>query len=170
WGWSAKIVDAETISSNATVLTGFDFVYNRFVDFYFARPTSAILRQAWQQQKILFSPHPREYLLLADKERLADFYKKKLDPSLLYTERIRDLTANKAGDALDAVIEGLWERRKHLFFKPRTMYGGKAAFRGNSISRRAFAEIFEGDFVAQEFLPAAEWHSRKFDLRFFVYR
>jgi hypothetical protein len=165
WGWSAQIIEVDMIDPN-----DFDFIYNRFVDFYLARPNSKLLRDAWVAQKTLFSPHPREYLLLADKERLRDFFNHNVDPSILRTERIRDLLGTKTGEALSLAVDEIWARRKKLFFKPRNMYGGKAAFRGNTITKKAFAEIFEGDFIAQEYLPAGEINGKKFDLRFFVYR
>jgi hypothetical protein len=66
--------------------------------------------------------------------------------------------------------EELWGQRKKLFFKPAQMYGGKAVYRGSSISRRVFLEMLERDYIAQEFRPPGEWHGWKYDLRFYVYK
>jgi hypothetical protein len=164
-GWSAEVVDVADLE-----VSNFDFVYNRFVDFYLAEPRSQKLRAAWLQNQVFLSPHPREYLLLADKERLIDFYEHKVDECFLETQLLSRLFAGRTDLEKEQATEDLWARRKQLFFKPRNMYGGKAAFRGNSISRRVFNDLITKDFVAQEFQPAAEFNGRKFDLRFFVYQ
>ncbi len=165
WGWQADVVDINDLK-----IEQYDFVYNRFVDFYLSESRSKALRDAWLKGSVFLSPQPREYLLMADKERLIDFYRHRIDPCFLPTELLTETIRSKSGPEREGALEDLWARRKQLFFKPKNMYGGKAAFRGNSISRKVFADIAEQDFVAQEFQPAGEFNGRKFDLRFFVYR
>ncbi|HEX5361462.1 MAG TPA: hypothetical protein VFW49_10290, partial [Fluviicoccus sp.] len=73
--------------------------------------------------------------------------------------------------------EMLWNQRKELFFKPVAGYGGKAAYRGDKITRRVWEDIQAGDYVAQTRIPPSErmvqQHGEpmllKFDLRCYTY-
>lgn len=73
--------------------------------------------------------------------------------------------------------EELWSRRRELFFKPARGYGSKAAYRGDKLTRRVWAEILAADYVAQEIAPASERlvlrddvpTDLKFDIRAFAY-
>ena len=70
----------------------------------------------------------------------------------------------------------LWSERKRWFFKPRRSHGGKAVYRGSSMSRGTFDSILAGDYLAQEMVPppvvsfAGEEEPLKYDLRFYAYR
>jgi uncharacterized circularly permuted ATP-grasp superfamily protein len=74
--------------------------------------------------------------------------------------------------------EHLWATRKHLFFKPAKGYGSKAAYRGDKLTRRVFAEILQNDYVAQELVLPSERQLEvenklvdfKLDLRHYVYK
>ena len=55
-----------------------------------------------------------------------------------------------------AVADDLWARRRTLFFKPVAGYGAKAAYRGDKLTRRVWAEICAGGFVAQALVPPSE--------------
>ncbi len=136
------------------------FTYNRSTDFYLESPKVDRLWRAWHSGKFALSPHPREYLLLADKQRLIDFSDRKISDVLIPTRHIRSF------DGPDDV----WAQRKNLVFKPRTSFGGKGVFRGASVSNKIFQDILTKDYIVQEFRPAGEWQGQKFDLRFFVYR
>jgi hypothetical protein len=155
WGWTADLQEFDQVNPE-----NYDLIYNRYTDFMFSEPRSAHLRSAYLQNKTIFSPHPREYLILAHKDRLQDFSKANLSPAILNSYPIQNY----------ANPEGLWEQRKQLFFKPSQMYGGKAVYRGSSISRRMFNEILERDYIAQEFRPPGEWDGWKYDLRFYAYK
>ena len=71
----------------------------------------------------------------------------------------------------------LWARRGKLFFKPFSSYGGKAAYRGDKITRKVWGEILSGDYIAQAIVPpgartiaiAGEVQSMKADLRNYTY-
>ena len=52
--------------------------------------------------------------------------------------------------------EKLWQERKGLFFKPNSGYAGKGAYRGMNLTKRVFAEILQGDYVAQKLAPPGE--------------
>ncbi len=151
-----------------------DFVYNRWTDFTFAESKSAALKAAYEANVACISPHPQEYLLLADKQRLIELSQPEVRAAL-------KLTADQLA-AIDKVLiptyevnksdpEWLWANRKKLFFKPKRSYGGKATYRGMSISRKTFEDVLKGDFLAQEYRPAPLYKEPwKYDLRFYVYR
>jgi hypothetical protein len=72
----------------------------------------------------------------------------------------------------------LWAERKSLFFKPNSGYGSKGAYRGEKLTKRVYAEILQGDYVAQKLAPPgeravcvndAEAVSLKYDVRCYVY-
>ena len=74
--------------------------------------------------------------------------------------------------------EQFWAERKQWFFKPNTGYGGKGAYRGANVTKRVFAEIMQGDYVAQKMVPPgeravcvedAEPVLLKYDVRCYVY-
>lgn len=154
----------------------FDFIYNRHTDFTFSENNSKKLNESYfnlssagaelsnhKKTKICISPHPKEYLLLAHKENLIDFERKKLSHTLIPTFII-DSTSDK---------NELWDQRKKLFFKPRTLFGGKATYKGSSISRKVFERLFDDSeiaYLAQEFRPPGEIEGFKFDLRFYAYQ
>ncbi|WP_306582006.1 prolipoprotein diacylglyceryl transferase family protein, partial [Dokdonella sp.] len=48
-----------------------------------------------------------------------------------------------------ASADRLWAQRRGLFFKPVAGYGGRAAFRGDKLTRRAWDDIAGGGYVAQ---------------------
>ena len=49
-----------------------------------------------------------------------------------------------------ADADALWARRNSLFFKPSSGFGGKAAYRGDKVTRKVWQEILDGDYVAQQ--------------------
>ena len=49
----------------------------------------------------------------------------------------------------------LWARRKDLFFKPAAGYGGKAAYRGDKLTRKAFEHVLAHRYVAQAVAPTS---------------
>lgn len=163
WGWHCEIKDI-------TEVTGLeDIIYNRYTDFYLHEKKSAQLFDFYQNKKICFSPHPYEYFLLADKQRLIDISGQKLlnIPQIL-----------KCFPVLEDNKEELWTQRKGLFFKPLRSFGSKQAYRGASISRKAFDELTSGEFIAQEYIPPGEKiistpdgdSKFKFDLRCYAYQ
>ena len=74
--------------------------------------------------------------------------------------------------------ESFWERRKQWFFKPAAGYGSKAAYRGDKLTKRVFAEISRGGYVAQSLVSPSERRllvdgceqNLKLDLRNYVYQ
>jgi hypothetical protein len=157
-----------------------DFVYNRSTDFFLDKASHAALRDAYMANAIVLSPNPREYALLADKQRLIDWSasdllaRSALDESSqaalrAVLEPTRDLTSYASPDEA-------WHARKGLFFKPKHAYGGKAVYKGASLSQGKFREIVQsGDYVVQTYIPAghvvaSDGEEFKYDVRCYAYR
>ncbi len=188
--WEAEIVEASDLRWNSTKKklstekgAPFDLVYNRSTDFDFSTPASAALRAAYEARSLCISPHPLEYQLLANKLRLLE-----LSQSLdLKSTGLSELEQKAIEKVLLKTFEvksfenpdELWSRRKEFFFKPAQSFGGKAVYKGASLSRKAFERILESEGLAQEFFAPgtcelqledgskSDW---KYDLRFYVYR
>jgi hypothetical protein len=159
-----------------------DLVYNRHTDFYFEASATIGLREAMLKQAVCITPHPHEYRLLADKERLVELARPGAIAALPIDESLRQMISQTLirtfSVAEHADPDSLWAERKKLFFKPMRSFGGKAAYRGASLSRRIFEEILKGQYLAQEFVPAPTIKLTdsanpdtefKYDLRFYVY-
>jgi len=157
-----------------------DLVYNRLTDFYLSDPAHSALRDAYEAGAVVLTPHPRAHALHADKrnlialsddDTLAAWGVSAADRDLLMTAvpQTRMVTAECAGE--------LWAERRRLFFKPVAGYGGKAAYRGDKLTRRVWGEILAGDFVAQALVPPGKRVTEvdgvqsdlKFDVRAYTY-
>ena len=157
-----------------------DLVYNRLVDFGLSDPRHEALRAAYAEGAAVVTPNPRVHALLADKRILAllsDFAKLKawgLDPrrqSVLASGTLKTVVVNaeNSGD--------LWRDRRGWFFKPARGHGSKAAYRGEKLTRRVWAEIAAGEYVAQEYAApatrdvslAGEQAVLKCDVRLYTY-
>lgn len=182
WGWPCQLHEIEGLSINSQGMLVDSYqktvqmLYNRCTDFYFENWPN--LKEAFLNQKCCISPHPREYLLLADKMRLCEWSsdnfldhldltleeKKKIQKAVPFTSLVSSVS-----------VDELWKRRKKLFFKPLKGYGGKSVYRGKNISHNVFNRIVEEKGVFQEIVPPAvfidpsgnEW---KYDIRAYAYR
>jgi len=157
-----------------------DLVYNRLTDFYFEAPDSAALREAWSSDAAVVTPNPRAHALYADKRNLALLSDDAHLASLGVQAEARKLLVahvpkTEPVDARNA--DRLWAERRDLFFKPVAGYGGRAAYRGEKLTKRVWQEIVSGGYVAQRFAAPGERaidvdgpaRMLKFDLRDYVY-
>lgn len=157
-----------------------DLVYNRLTDFALAQPSQAALRKAWLEGAVVVTPNPRHHALYADKHNLVLLS----DVAWLLAIGVspEDIALICAVLPLTEKVqpdqeEDLWARRKGLFFKPASGYGGKAVYRGANITKRVFADILAGDYVAQALSPPPtrtvlvdeQPVVLKYDLRCYVY-
>jgi hypothetical protein len=183
-GIESLIADAGELTFDETGLSfrgrPIDLVYNRLVDFGLDEPRHAPLRAAYLEGAVVLTPNPHVHALLADKRTLA---------LLSDVDRLREWGLNpKRLDALGSgtlrtvVIsadntEHLWRTRREWFFKPARGHGSKAAYRGEKLTRRVWAEISQGDYVAQAYAApgtrgVAQAGSRtvlKVDVRLYTY-
>jgi len=159
-GIKTIITDPASLSFNGSVLTHdgqtIDLVYNRLVDFALAEDRHVALREAYESGKVVVSPNPHNHALLADKRNLT------LLSDLVALERWglgawhRDVLH---AAVLQTVIvqaanaDALWADRRNRFFKPAGGHGSKAAYRGEKLTRKVWAEILGGGYVAQAYAP-----------------
>ena len=172
-----QLVYRQSPNDQAVVI---DLVYNRLTDFALSSKHNTALRAAYLASAVVVTPNPRHHALYANKRNLAIFS----DESALKAIG----ASNVDIDTLRAAIphtqivsahkaEHLWQERKHLFFKPATGYGSKAAYRGDKITKRVWDEILQGDYVAQQQVPPSERGilvdeqeiALKMDIRAYVY-
>ncbi len=183
-GISAVIADVGRLElkNGHAMLDGLpiDLIYNRSTDFYLQGAAIAALRRIYETGAAVVTPHPRAYAIHADKHNLI---------RLTDQDTLRALGA--ADDVVHCLTEGiphtrpvaienaeeLWRGRRQWFFKPRSGYGSRGAYRGDKLTRKAFDAILRGDYVAQRIarpsersaVPGAGSDSLKVDLRNYVY-
>lgn len=156
-----------------------DLVYNRLTDFHFAAPANATLARAYEAGLAVITPHPRAHALYADKRNLTLLSDAgALAPLGADAESIATLTRcipatrEVAGDA-----DEWWRDRRNWFFKPRSGFGSRGTYRGDKLTKRVFADIMSGGYVAQAVAAPGERRrsmagvdqSFKVDIRCYVY-
>jgi len=158
-----------------------DLVYNRLTDFSLDEPAHAALREAWLADAVVLTPHPRAHACYADKRNLIAL------SDNAWLQRIGvcegDRAVLRAGVPATRLVtadtaESFWAARRQWFFKPAGGYGGKAAYRGDKVTRRVFDMVAQGGYIAQALVPPSErrlWiegtpRHLKLDVRNFVYR
>lgn len=155
-----------------------DLIYNRDTDFYLEKPEHQALKASTLEGRACVTPHPHEYRLLADKERLLELSRPGVIESLAIPEADKKAIEKALIRTMDlsdlGTPEEVWAKRKGYFFKPKRSFGGKAAYRGSTMTRKILPELFKEEYVAQEFVPAptlklSEEEPFKYDLRFYVY-
>lgn len=177
WGWDSRIEDYRDLFKNFIP----DFIYNRYTDFYLTNESSQTLRTKFVNKEVCLSPNPFEYLLLADKQRMIDWVQPGFLENHGFTGKDLELLKTiipRADDLNTMSIDEIWKQRKSLFFKPKNAFGSKLSYKGASISRKAFDEVFKSDMIAQELVPAPEQifetpegaQSFKYDLRCYAYQ
>jgi hypothetical protein len=181
-GIEAFVADAAELELRAGNLEhrgrGIDLVYNRVTDFYFEQPAHAALREAHATGAALITPDPRAHALLADKRNLVRL----TDPEFLRSAGASESVVHTllSGIPRTHIVTGdesWWRDRKAFFFKPVTGFGSRGAYRGDKLTRRVFAEVLKGGYVAQQLAPPGErrLHSPggadflKVDLRAYTY-
>lgn len=157
-----------------------DLVYNRLTDFALEQPGSEAVRAAYLADAAVVTPHPLAHALYADKRNLALLTDAARLEALGVPEATRAILL--AGIPRTQVVraqdgDALWEQRRNLFFKPTAGFGGRAAYRGDKVTRRVWQEILDGQYVAQAIMApplrltgsreAPE--TRKFDIRSYCY-
>ena len=162
-GIEAVIADASTLRYADGTLwhenQSIDLVYNRLTDFLLSDPTHQALQQAYLDNAVVLTPHPHSYALFADKRNLirlsdAQQLQKWQVPESMQQTLLRSIPRTIALTASNA--EQLWSERKQWFFKPTQGYGSKATYRGDKLTKTTWAELQQGNYVAQTFAPPSE--------------
>ncbi|MEO8631160.1 MAG: hypothetical protein ABI612_24130, partial [Betaproteobacteria bacterium] len=136
-----------------------DFVYNRLTDFTLEQPAQSALKLAYLAGEVVVSPHPRAHTLYADKRNLTLLCDEAfLRETGVSSEAMATLLAATPHTEIVTAEnrDTLWEKRRHLFFKPARGYGSKAAYRGDKLTKRVWAEIANSTYVAQALVAPSE--------------
>jgi hypothetical protein len=157
-----------------------DLVYNRLTDFSLAGPQHFALRQAYEMNAAVVTPNPYHHAFYADKRNLIV-----LSDSLSLTNLGLDQHSSailqqgipQTQQVKPENADELWRLRKHLFFKPAVGFGSRATYRGDKLTKRVWAEILQGDYVAQQLVAPSERGilvdgvevALKMDIRAYVY-
>jgi hypothetical protein len=158
YGFETVIADAnELLLDGKTLLfrgRPIDLVYNRLVDFALEEPRHAALQAAYVGGNVVVTPNPRAHALFADKRNLtllsnADGLKQ----WGLAQNHLDVLRASVPTTVIVSPVnaDALWRDRRNLFFKPARGHGSKAAYRGDKVTRKVWAEIIRGEYVAQSY-------------------
>jgi hypothetical protein len=183
-GLAAVIVDPRALAYERGALWAdgarVDLVYNRLTDFWLAGAACGALRAAYAAGDVVVTPNPHVYARYADKRHLAVLS----DPDRLRAWGVdADLIALLAASVPRTRVvdpaerEVLWRERKQYFFKPVDGYGGKAAYRGDKLTRATWEQILARPYVAQRLVPPSQRTIAvdgrevplKLDLRNYVY-
>ena len=157
-----------------------DLVYNRLTDFMLESPANGTLRAAYLANAIVLTPHPQAHALFADKRNLALLSDAGQLQALGVPQQVQEiLLANILHTEVVDAAEGerLWSERRRLFFKPTAGFGGRAAYRGDKITKRVWQDILAGEYVAQSIMVPGDRvigsqenpELLKFDLRLYTY-
>ena len=183
-GFNAVIADpCELTFDGGAVMHGdtrIDLVYNRLTDFMLEEPESAALRAAYLANAVVLTPHPQAHALYANKRNLALLSDDRVlqdfgVPVVIRETLMKLILPTEVVETVNA--ERLWQERRHLFFKPAAGYGGRAAYRGEKLTKRVWQEILAGDYIAQALMaPGTRAAGRqdspetlKFDIRCYAY-
>jgi hypothetical protein len=130
-----------------------DLVYNRLTDFSLDEPVNAALRSAYLAGDVVLTPNPWSHAMYADKRNLVHL----TDAETLDQWGVEPKLSAIVRDGIPKTVlvtpdrtEALWSMRNKLFFKPAGGFGGRAAYRGDKITRRVWQTILESDYVAQD--------------------
>ena len=157
-----------------------DLVYNRLTDFMLEAPESRALHDAYCENAVVLTPHPQAHALYANKRNLTILSDATALEGLGVPQATIDiLVANVpfTESVTASNAERLWSERRTLFFKPVAGYGGRAAYRGDKLTKRVWQEILSGEYIAQRVVApgvrvsgtANSPETLKFDLRSYVY-
>lgn len=165
WNWDCDILNIVDVEP------GYDFIYNRHTDFYLSQPISAKLKTLYDRKLACLSPHPTEYALLADKTLFLKFQDKNFLEKFVSSQDTNVISAciPATFEFNNTDTDDIWNKRKKYIFKPKNSFGGKAIYKGDSISRNKFDDIRQGDYLVQELLPPPKHDELKWDLRCYVY-
>jgi len=179
-GIAAAIADPRELDWRGGVLLHggerIDLVYNRLTDFYFETEATLALRRAYEHDAVVVTPHPHAHALYANKRNLTLLS----DAAVLRRWGIREPIVETLVRAIPRTVavraedaQTLWAERKRLFFKPACGFGSRGSYRGEKLTRKVFADILGGDYVAQSLVPPserlAEDGTLKVDLRNYVH-
>ncbi len=182
-GWQVEILDpSELRYENGHLISGqetIDLIYNRLTDFDLSASDHAHIRQAWQDDAVVLTPHPHHHALYADKQNLIRLTDPEVVDGLgLSSEALAHL--GKIPKTMELRPENaaeLWAERRNYFFKPFAGFGSRAVYRGAKLTKSKWLDISRGGYVAQALIAPpqrlvtvdGEAQPQKFDVRVYTY-
>lgn len=183
-GIATVVVDPADFTSDGNQLLHagqpVDLIYNRLTDFALDATVNRKIRSIFENSGVVLTPHPRAHALYADKRNLMQLSNEAALEALGVTEATRQTLL--AGIPKTVAVrleqsEQFWAERKRWFFKPPAGFGGRAAYRGDKLTKRVFEEILHGGYIAQEIALPSEHAvpvdgvaaTMKADIRCYVY-
>lgn len=159
--------------------TRIDFVYNRLTDFDLTERANTVIRGAYMDGAAIVSPAPHHHALYADKRNLIILSDPERMAELGASEsQLRSLQSIPTTRAVTPdTAEIMWANRRKLFFKPQGGFGSRGAFRGAKLTKKTWASILEGGYIAQDLIAPpiravtvdGEKITLKFDVRVYTY-
>jgi hypothetical protein len=154
-GITALIADPNELEARADGLycreRKVDLIYNRLTDFLLQQHTT--LGSVFQNNELaVITPHPYAYTLYANKYNLTVLTRvESLHEMGVGEEDIAVLQAGipQTRSVRDEENVQWWQQRKQWFFKPASGFGSRGTYRGANLTQRVFAEIMQGNYVAQ---------------------
>lgn len=162
-GWAGRIADVASLdmTTGAPLVDGqpVDMIYNRCTDFYLSDQAHDSLKKALALRAAVISPHPEAHALYADKRNfiwLTDA--RRLASAGLSSSDKKILTDTIPETKAVSTDVDWWSQRKQWFFKPAAGFGGRAAYRGDKLTKGTLEEILSGDtdYIAQKIVPPSE--------------
>lgn len=136
------------------------------------------MRQAYLDDTVALSPHPRAHALWADKRNLGLL----CQPGFLATTGLSAEWQVLIAAAVPMTKtltpenrEALWAQRRQLFFKPASGFGSRASYRGDKLTHKTWAQMAGTPYVAQRLVSPSERHAApgepplKVDIRCYAY-
>lgn len=157
-----------------------DLVYNRLTDFALEAPASLAIAEAHASGAALVTPDPRAHALFARKSNLALLSDAASLEAVGAPRAAAEVLLRTIPTTLVVTPEQadeLWTDRKRYYFKPVEGFGSRATYAGAKLTRRTWASILEGRYVAQELVAPcrrvmgrdAEAQDLKLDVRHYTY-
>jgi hypothetical protein len=136
-----------------------DMVYLRLTDFDLSDPAHSALRQAWASGACVFTPSPETHALHANKRHLAALSEEAFCAQMGWSAHTQAVLAQVVPQTRLLTPENadqLWAERKKYFFKPLAGFGSKAAYRGDKLTTKTWAQISQLPYVAQALIPPSQ--------------
>lgn len=177
FGFDCEIADL----SETEKLKSADLIYNRSTDFYFEEALTAELKKLYLARTHAITPNAHEYRLLADKENFIHWCTPEFWNEVSIEDKHREVIQSVLPQTRLVTEDNkaqIWSERKSLFFKPKRAFGSKSAFKGASISHKAFESLVQNESLAQDLVPAPELildtptgkQVFRYDIRCYAYR
>jgi len=176
-GIPTDIIDSSDLESDKLFCNGNNMIYNRHCDFYLE--TLPHIKAAYLANNVCLTPNPRNYGLLADKQRMIIW--SNLDKLLelsLDTTIAKFITSVVPESHLlaDLNIEEVWNNRKQWVFKPINKFGSRGVILGSGLRKKRFNDLPAQETLVQRLVKPSLTNCKgydkpmKTDIRVFAYR